>query len=1043
MSPERTPVLRVVPYGAPARSALLEAITQLRDGDPLAPVTVVVPSALSGVTLRRSLANELGGLVGVAFMSLPGLAERLAAARVAVDGRRSIDPLTLRCLVSAVLAEDPGHFASTCDHPATVGGLAETIGELRHLRDSELDALGRASARAADVVRVHRAVRRVAAGWIDDHDTILAATAAVEAADSVVAEVGPVVVHLPRTLTRPELTLLGGLARESTLSVIVGMTGRPGADAPAHELVAQLSEATGARVDATDLDESIHHGATTIVVAPDPAEEARHALRIVLDAVAAGASPERIAVVSRTREPYTLLVHEELAAAGLNHSAPSPTRLAQSMAGRTLLGLLEWQPGGARRADLVRILRAAPVLDGRGERTRPDRWDRAARKAGVVGGLEQWRTRLANARSARVARLVQRDEPVEDDQRLSALDELTSFVVHVAALTEPGERRGWGQLARWAKAVLLAALGSEARAQSWPEPERAARLKVIELLDRLAGLDSLGPEPDAPAFLRTLEHELRQRSGRVGSFGHGVTVGRIVDAVGADLDLVVVLGGVEGAFPPRRSGDSLLPERERRKVDALRLRGSSREEEERDVWAVLAAARTSVIMSSAGDPRSQRAQHPAPWLVEMASARADREVTAGDLASGPPIAGVRVLASFEAWLGAGGAPATPMERDVAELIAAHRAGIDVASLPLAAAAGLGRGFAAARARREGRFDEWAGNVGHQSVLTGEAADHRSPTGLEMWSGCPFHYFLDKVLDVRALDDPGDGDTIAARDRGSLLHEIMEQFVSGHLDKDPAAAWTADARAELGRIADEVESRFREAGLTGRDVLWRSEWAALRRHLQRIVEHGIDAPELAGTVPIAVEHAFGFGGDEAPPVEVDLGGGRVVRFGGRIDRVDASPDGTKAVVIDYKAASPRGFTGMKSDVLDRGRRLQLPIYALAAKQLVPRAEQLAAYYWLVDPRYAMELKGDRIDDEVEAKFHEVLETVVGGIEAGLFPAHPGDDTWRPNTGPTFESCMFCDYDRVCARGRGEQWVKLRSHESLERYVELAEGPASAT
>ena len=1038
--------LQVVPYGAAARAALRDLVVGLRAGDPLAPVTVVVPSALAGTTLRRSLARELGGLAGVAFVSLPALAEQLAAARLAADGRSHLDGLTLRALVGAVLDGDAGGFGSAHEHPATIGALADTIRELRPLGEAELDHLAGRGPRAADVVRVHRAVRRAASRWADDHDALLAATAAVDAGDAVLAEVGPVVLHLPRTLTRPELDLVAALGRRGRVHAIVGSTGRAGADAAVAAVAAALEGAgLGPRPmpgPAAGADPPV----TTVVVAPDPAEEARHATRLVLDAIASGTAPERIAVVSRVREPYALLVHEELAAAGVRHSAPAPNRLTQSMAGRTLLGLLAWVPSGARRSDLVRLLRGAPLLDDEGRTARPDRWDRAARNAGVVAGLDQWRTRLATARKALADRLAEQDEVDEGGDRLESLDRLGAFVEHVAALTNPGERTGWAPLARWAERVLLTALGREGRAARWPEAEQEARAAVLDVLDRLAALQGIGPEPDAVTFRRALEHELGRGGRRVGRFGHGVTVGRLVDAVGADLDLVVVLGWVEGAFPPRRVDDALLPERERRAVAALRPRGTSRDEEERDAWAVLAAAPHAVLTTAAADPRAQREHYPAPWLVELAGASEGRDLTAAELAAAGD--GVIALASFEAWLAEGGAPATPTERDVAELIAAHRAGIDVASLPFVAepadhpgppgSSPLARGFAAARSRLDGRFDEWAGNVGPQPLLVGEAAEHRSPTGLEAWATCPFRYFLGKVLTVRSLDDPADAETIDPRDRGILVHEVMERFVTGQLHQDPTTAWTPEARDELERIADEVESGFRGAGRTGREVLWRSEWAALRRHVSRIVEHGIGAPELAGTRPVAVEHAFGFGGEEAPAVEIGVGGEHPLRFGGRIDRIDASADGRKVVVVDYKTSSSYGFKGMKDDLLDRGRRLQLPVYALAARELVPEAEEVAAYYWFVSPRYAIELKGGVIDDEVEARFHDVLETVVGGIEDGVFPAHPGDESWLPGVGPTFDACKFCDFDRVCPGGRGERWVKLREHPSLAPYVELAEG-----
>ncbi len=319
------------------------------------------------------------------------------------------------------------------------------------------------------------------------------------------------------------------------------------------------------------------------------------------------------------------------------------------------------------------------------------------------------------------------------------------------------------------------------------------------------------------------------------------------------------------------------------------------------------------------------------------------------------------------------------------------------------------------------------------------ADHRSPTGLEQYAICPFRFFLGKVLGVRELEDPAVQETIDPRDRGSLVHEVMEAFVTRHLGQDMHLVWvTPEARAELAAIADEVEHRYRSAGRTGRPLLWDAEWAALRRHLGRVVEHGLAAEELLGVRPLAVEHAFGFGEGEAPAVEVEVGLDRPLRFGGRIDRIDRSEDGKRVVVVDYKTSGSFDYRGLGNDVVQRGTKLQLPIYAAAARELVPEAEEVSAFYWFVSPRHRVEMQGRVIDDEANERFRDVLHTVVGGIEDGLFPARPGKDTWRQGVGDTYEGCLWCEYDRVCPKGRGEQWVHVKAHGALAKYVELAEG-----
>ena len=80
-----------VPYGPAASRALHAAVARAKAGDPLAPVTVVVPTNYVGVGARRLLGSgALGrvteggdGVAGVTFLTVYRLAELLGAATLA------------------------------------------------------------------------------------------------------------------------------------------------------------------------------------------------------------------------------------------------------------------------------------------------------------------------------------------------------------------------------------------------------------------------------------------------------------------------------------------------------------------------------------------------------------------------------------------------------------------------------------------------------------------------------------------------------------------------------------------------------------------------------------------------------------------------------------------------------------------------------------------------------------------------------------------------------------------------------------------------
>jgi hypothetical protein len=172
-------------YGLDAAQALRGAVADVKAGEPLAPVTVVVPSNHLGVASRRLLsAGSLGpvtgtgvGLSAVTFLTTFRLAELLGAAMLAGTGRRPVSTPVLAAAMRAELAAEPGLFAPVAEHPATEAALVSTYRELRDLSPVALAALAGSSDRAKEVVRLHSATRaRLEPSWYDEEDLLLAAT---------------------------------------------------------------------------------------------------------------------------------------------------------------------------------------------------------------------------------------------------------------------------------------------------------------------------------------------------------------------------------------------------------------------------------------------------------------------------------------------------------------------------------------------------------------------------------------------------------------------------------------------------------------------------------------------------------------------------------------------------------------------------------------------------------------------------------------------------------------------------------------------------
>src|SRR5213075_910728 len=164
---DRVPRLQISPFGEPATRALADLIRAAKQGDALQPVTVVMPSALAALTVRRAFARD--GMVATELITLPALAERLGAARLAHDSRPALGPIEERAFVRAALADGHSRLAVLARHPATLAALADTFRELRSLDANELAAVASVNRRASEVVDLYRSHRRHVADRADDH----------------------------------------------------------------------------------------------------------------------------------------------------------------------------------------------------------------------------------------------------------------------------------------------------------------------------------------------------------------------------------------------------------------------------------------------------------------------------------------------------------------------------------------------------------------------------------------------------------------------------------------------------------------------------------------------------------------------------------------------------------------------------------------------------------------------------------------------------------------------------------------------------------
>ncbi len=1034
------------PYGRKARERLQALVAEAKADNPLAAVTVVPPNTYAGISLRRVLAAK-GGLVNVGFMAFARLAEYLGAPTMASQRRRPLSAAAemafIRKVAMGVLGKDP--LGSIAGHATLHESLQAAFKELVLLTENELDTLAAEDPLRQATVELFRRFREEASEYYGPEDQAWAAAEAVRSGlgQPALKDVGALVFFL---LTRPspgETALLEALSDAAPCNLVVGRTGETAVDDAEGAWWQRISEAsTGGPAEMDAVPESI-------VSAPDVREEVRQVVRDMIQRAEEGVPFHRMAALYRQQDPYASQLRMELGFADIPVAGPDPSPLRDSTPGRLLTGMLEVIRQDFGRAALMRWLTDAPVWNTASNRSASSelqRWEGLSREAGVVRGLEHWQERLRGL-TASVERRRKGTEERGDlteakvrgyEEAIACAGRLLGFVELLAQDIPPADGSPWSAFAQWAKeAIDRYGQGKK----DWPMQQQEALGRLESSLEELGKLDAVEPATALTGFQQALDHELSAYVGRSGATGTGVFVAGLKAATGMEFDTVWLLGMSEGDYPARSGEDPLLPEYVRAQVlkGALRLRRESHLHERRDFLAALAGGHRRRLSYSRIDPVTRRAQYPSAWLLEAASTLADERVTSEQMHT-YKAPWLTVIESMEdaLRLADGGRAADGHEYDVLTLARFQRTGSRLRWHPLASGDGpLGRALAMERARATNELTKWDGFVGEvadsSERLGGSLSQVMSPTRLEAWATCPYRDFLGNVLNLSAWETPEDLLTISPLERGSLVHTILERFIKEAIDTgipSPCEAWTPLQRKRLREIALEEFQEAQLKGVTGRRILWEVAREDILQDLERFLDDDEHQRADEGMQPRHSEYAFGFDG---PPVALTLPDGGEIRFRGYIDRVDVSQDGCRGVVMDYKTGSHRPYEKMEDDPLMAGKRLQLPVYALAVRETLLPDAALRSEYWFISASGGY-IRVPVTLDAIEAQFRDTVQTIAKGVRGGIFPANPGSPGFG---GP--ENCRYCDFQRICPTNKAALWARKVDSPQVAAYKVLSEGP----
>jgi RecB family exonuclease len=447
----------------------------------------------------------------------------------------------------------------------------------------------------------------------------------------------------------------------------------------------------------------------------------------------------------------------------------------------------------------------------------------------------------------------------------------------------------------------------------------------------------------------------------------------LLEVRGVSFRAVALLGLAEGEIPQRRREDPFLRDQDRAllRAQGLPLDASTRSFEREYFYQAVTRAREQLLLTRPRLAEGGAAWEPSPYWLEVARLTGAAGVTvSGEV--GPALAQVASLAeALER------AVRTP---DAAAWFVRHD---PVRWEHLQAGAAIVR----TRRTRRAMLSPFDGDLSAELVDRGalrERLRHWSPSRLESYRTCPQLFYLTHVLKLETHGEPEEGaDT---RQLGNTYHRLFETvYREARLAADVETLLAA-LPAVAARLLDEAPARegFRVT------ALWQQQRAAIEADVAR----SLAALAELGGAPVALEAHFR--GDRALTLTLD---GDAYTISGVVDRIDRMADGSLRV-IDYKLG---GGDYDKPSALLEGRRLQLPLYALAAEGLGLGAVRDGIYWFVTDAR-ASRWSLERFEDPATGAVG-----AAAAIELALTHAHAAvQGAWQGQFQPTPPAAGCPDY-----------------------------------
>ncbi len=704
----------------------------------------------------------------------------------------------------------------------------------------------------------------------------------------------------------------------------------------------------------------------TLIESPDRVGEVRSALRwlkarLVIDGLQAG----QVALLARSMAPYRAFITQTAAEFGLPLRPIDGLPLRSNPAIAALLNLLQLgrlvsntaEPAFPRR--LVIEAWRSPYFDWsvRPTEDRPETMlvtakdaaalDAIARAGRVIGALKQWQeafTTLIDSRPQLEPNSRQRYSPNLPTGQVAQI--LFNKFQHFAQrVTPPAGLHGYRHFVQWLEELIGADPHEQQLGHPAPLETNSVSLRMVECIraakqsiagadiaalqsfkDVLRGLvwaeDMLNSETSInfAHFLQELEGAIEATTYRLpgaASDDESILLANVIQARGVSFRAVAVLGLAEGEFPITIQEDPFLRDADRhqlREKFQLPLESSTESAEREFFYETITRATEKLLLTRPRLTENGTEWQASPFWEEVRrqtnvvpqSLSSESSPTPENTASWPEL--IESLTTY------------PHHKTVWQWAEQQE------PTRLAALSEAGRILKLRSQQTRGSlYDGYLVKLKPQ--LLARFGPHRpwSASRLESYRTCPFLFFVNRILHLEPRLEPSTG--LEPWQLGNIYHNILDVLYKTASDTTNIEQLLAVLKEVIPPILDRAPQQqgFRETA-------W---WQQTRSDITKNIQQTVTAlTQLAGDFrPTHFEYFFS-------DIIIPGSGGDTFQLRGVVDRIDVAADGSLRL-IDYKTSSPYGYT---NKAVREGKKVQLPLYAVAIEQQLNSGSVVDGFYW---------------------------------------------------------------------------------------------------